>query len=414
MKRVLSSVGLALLTSLALSSFGCSEASSEGEAASGAGGNGASSTDATSSSGDPSSTSASTASAGGGSATSSSGSGGSGTGGAGAGTSEDGWPGRVFAPFVDATAYPTPKLGEIAQNEGVLHYALGFLVAQDASTCEASWGTYYDVETGPSAWDGGAEYFLYDHIAAVRALGGDVLVSFGGAAGTELAGACADVDSLVAAYSKVIDKLDLTRVDFDIEGFWVADTASIQRRSAAMAKLKANYAAQGKPLTLWLTLPVLPTGLTSEGIAVVNSALDAGIELGGVNIMTMDYGDAAAPNPDGQMGAYGIGAATALKDQLAAAYQAHGINKTEAELWAQVGITPMIGMNDVTTEIFHLSDAAETVDFAKQNGLGWLGMWSLNRDHACPGQNYVGVDCSSTPDQSVDYEFSSVFLGFGP
>jgi hypothetical protein len=379
-------------------------------------------TSATTSSGD-SATSTSTSGAGGMGATTGAGGGastgvggGSGGGGAGAGGGplSDGWPARVFAPFVDATAYPTPKLGDITSAAGVKHYALGFIVAKDATSCEATWGTYYDIETGPSAYEGGAEYFLYDHVAQVRAAGGDVLVSFGGAAGTELAGACADVESLVAQYTLVIDQLALTRVDFDIEGFWVADDASNQRRASALAKLQADRAAAGKPLSLWLTLPVLPTGLTADGVSVIDTVLAAGVDLAGVNIMTMDYGDSAAPSPDGQMGMYGIQAATALQGQLTAAHASHGIAKTEAQLWAMVGMTPMIGMNDVTTELFHLSDAAETVDFAKDKGLGWIGMWSINRDHPCPGTGYVALDCSSVADQTVDWAFSSVFLGFGP
>lgn len=352
--------------------------------------------------------------------TGSGGDGGAGTGGGGATTGAggdapgDGWPAHVFAPFVDATAYPAPKLGEITQVAGVKHYALGFVVASDAATCDATWGTYYDIEKGPSAFDDGAEYYLYDHIEQVRAAGGDVLVSFGGAAGTELAGACGDVDSLVAQYTRVIDRLDLTRVDFDIEGFWAADAASVDLRSLAIAKLQADRAAAGKALSVWLTLPALPTGLTSDGLAVVHAALGAGVVLAGVNIMTMDYGDSAAPAPDGQMGAYGIQAVTALQAQLAGAFAAHAIAKTEEEVWGLVGSTPMIGMNDVTTEIFHLADAAQTVAFAEQKGMAWLGMWSINRDHPCPGTTYVSLDCSSTPDQVADYAFSSAFLAFGP
>lgn len=358
--------------------------------------------------------SASTGVGGAGGASASSGVGGAGGAGGDGGTLPDGWPARVFAPFVDATAYPTPKLGDITAAAGVKHYALGFVVAKDATSCEATWGTYYDIDKGPSAYDGGAEYFLYDHVAAVRAAGGDVLVSFGGAAGTELAGACADVESLVAQYTLVIDKLSLTRIDFDVEGYWVADDASVALRAQAIAKLQAARAAAGKPLSVWFTLPVLPTGLTPDGLDVVGAALDAGVEVAGVNVMAMDYGDSAAPSPDGQMGMYAIQAATALQGQLAGVYASHGIAKTDAELWALVGVTPMIGMNDVTTELFHLTDAAELVDFGKDQGIGWIGMWSINRDHPCPGTNYVALDCSSVADQAADWEFSSVFLGFGP
>ena len=43
-------------------------------------------------------------------------------------------------------------------------------------------------------------------------------MSFGGAAGTEVAAKCSSAASLKAAYKTVIDRYNLTRVDFDIEG----------------------------------------------------------------------------------------------------------------------------------------------------------------------------------------------------
>ena len=54
------------------------------------------------------------------------------------------------------------------------------------------------------------------------------------------------------------------------------------------------------------TLPVLPTGLTSQGLNLLQNALTNGVNIGIVNVMTMDYGDGSAPDPDGQMGEYGI------------------------------------------------------------------------------------------------------------
>jgi hypothetical protein len=49
-----------------------------------------------------------------------------------------------------------------------------------------------------------------------------------------------------------------------------------------------------------------------------------------------------------------------------------------------IGLTPMIGMNDDTNEIFDLKAAQQVVAFAKQYGLGRISMWSLNRDQEAP------------------------------
>ncbi len=250
------------------------------------------------------------------------------------------WPAHVFAPYVDMTLYPTPNLVSFAQTEGIKFFSLAFIVA-DGTT--PSWGGYsaYDVNGG--AFD----QQMRTQISGLRALGGDVMASFGGEAGQELALVITNVSQLAAAYQSVINAYQLTHVDFDIEGAAVADHASIDRRSQALAQLQQQAAAAGKTLDISFTLPVLPTGLTPDGLYVVQSALKYGLKISVVNIMTMDYGDGAAPNPQGQMGAYAIQAATSLHGQLQTAY---GAALTSAQAWQMIGVTPMIGVNDVTDE----------------------------------------------------------------
>src|SRR5712671_6324575 len=95
-----------------------------------------------------------------------------------------------------------------------------------------------------------------------------------------------------------------------------------------------------------------PAGLrTSPSLSEPN-----GVKIGGVNIMAMDYGDGAAPNPKGQMGAYAIQAANSLFSQLRTLY---GSGPTDAQLWKLEGLTPMIGMNDLTDEIFDQAAARQ-------------------------------------------------------
>ncbi len=321
---------------------------------------------------------------------------------------DDGWPTRFVAPYVDATAYPTVRLARIAPDSGVLRYTLGFVVAASASECRATWGTYYDLETGPSAWEGGAEYTLYEELAGLRALGGDVMVSFGGAANTSLAVACPDADALAAEYARVIEALDLTRVDFDIEGAALQDPASIDRRSVAVAALQVQAAAAGRPLHVWYTLPVLPTGLTADGVAVLESAAVHGVELAGVNVMTMDYGAGAAPEPAGKMGEYGIDAIRAVHVQLGQVWPA----LDAVERWSMVGTTPMIGQNDVAGEFFDLEDAEQTLTFAQTNGVGMIGWWSVNRDHPCAVESESAQsDCNGTTDVG-DWAYAQVFAGY--
>ena len=55
--------------------------------------------------------------------------------------------------------------------------------------------------------------------------------------------------------------------------------------------------AQNKGLQVSFTLPVLPSGLTPDGVALLNGAAQAGVQVAAVNVMAMDYGDGPAPRP---------------------------------------------------------------------------------------------------------------------
>ena len=311
------------------------------------------------------------------------------------------WPARVLAPYVDATAWPTYDFVGTAEETGQAYYTLGFIVA-NGSACEPSWGGYYDMDSE----------FLEDEIEALRAAGGDVILSFGGAANTELAIACTSDAGLEQAYQKAIDAYHATRVDFDIEGAWVAEPQSIARRARAIAGLQADARDRGESLEVWFTLPAAPDGLTPDGLNLIAELLEAGVDLGGVNLMTMDFGASAGSDPD--MGALSISAAMAAHDQLLDLYgTTSGTTDSEA-LWQRIGITPMIGVNDVTTEVFTLDDAGEVVDFARDVDLGFLAYWSANRDAPCEGgaTGEVSSTCSGIDQEPLS--FLDVFLDFLP
>jgi hypothetical protein len=294
---------------------------------------------------------------------------------AGGGTS-GGFPAHLFAPYVDMLEYPTPSLSGLATSTGQKYFSMAFIVA--GSGCQANWGGYYTM----------SQNFEVSDVAALRAQGGDVIVSFGGANGTELALACSTVSTLQAQYQAVIDKYNLTRVDFDVEGTALGNTTSIDRRNKAIAALQAAAASAGKTLVVQYTLPVLPTGLTSQGLGLLQNAIANGVNIGIVNVMTMDYGSYYDPN---QMGAYAVDAMNATISQVATLY---GAAKTDAQVRAMIGVTPEIGLNDVTPEVFTLSDASTVLSAARSGGIGMLTFWSTGRDQQCPGAPVVSGTCS--------------------
>lgn len=300
------------------------------------------------------------------------------------------WPKEVFSPYVDSTAWPPYSLVDSYNATTGLYYNLGFIVSKSATVCQPTWGTYYPAESGP----------LNDQIKAIRNLGGDVTVSFGGAANIPLHIVAPDVNSLYLQYKNFAIAYGLTRIDFDLEGPWIASAyndANI-KNSQALRQLQDYYKSQNKTIDVWFTLPILPTGLTPDGLNILQLALNAGVEISGVNAMTMDYGDSAAPNPEGNMGLYGIQAITSLKDQLNKLFAG---SKTTAQLWSMIGTTPMIGVNDIQTEVFTIKDAQQTLQFAETNNIGMISMWSSNRDTA----GGSGISQSN-------YEFALTFASY--
>jgi len=286
-----------------------------------------------------------------------------------------------FAPYVDATEFPAYNLVTTAQRTGVKQFNLAFIVA--GGGCTPEWGGSQAVGDNPVA----------AQISALRAIGGDVRISFGGEAGQELALTCGSASQLEAAYQQVISAYHVTKVDFDIEGAALDNSAANALRDQALAALQQ----QDSGLQISFTVPVIPSGLSSDTVAMLTGAVQAGVRISAVDIMTMDYGDGAAPNPGGMMGSYAIEAATATDAQVASVL---GISAGAA--WPKIAVTPMIGVNDVSDEIFTLADARQLEAFAASKGLAWLSMWSAGRDIGCAGgaQSSAQPMCSSVTQSS--------------
>ncbi|MEU1475851.1 cellulose binding domain-containing protein [Streptomyces sp. NPDC005760] len=292
-----------------------------------------------------------------------------------------------FAPYVDTSLYPAFDLLASAAATGVKDYNLAFVT--DGGGCTPKWGGVTDL-----ASDGVAA-----QIGALRARGGDVRVSFGGASGSELATTCSSADALAAAYGKVVDAYGLTKVDFDVEGGALPNTAANTRRAQAIATLQSLHPG----LDVSYTLPVMPEGLTQDGVALLANAKSNGVSTDTVNIMAMDYG--ASYSAD--MGTYAEQAATATQAQVKAV-----LGLSDSAAWKAVGVTPMIGVNDVASEIFEVDDAAQLVTFAKAKGLGGLSMWSATRDKQCPGGAKPSADASCSSVVQDPFAFSKAFAAY--
>lgn len=311
-------------------------------------------------------------------------------------TTGSGLPRQLFAPYFQS--YRGTDLAAATEASGARYVDIAFLETAGSGSCTLEWR-----DVGAATKDG----VFTAGIRQLRARGGDVIMSFGGAAASarlsELADSCTSVDAIAAELERVIGLYDLRRIDFDIEGAALDDRAGIERRNRALAKVAAWAAAAGRPLDVEYTLPVATYGLLDNSLHLLRSAVTDGVPVGIVNVMTFDYYDGATH----EMAKDTISAATAVHKQLKTLWP----RKTDAQLWAMIGVTEMPGIDDYgPRETFSLADAATVRSWASGKHLGNVSFWALQRDNGtCPGS--VGADdCSGI--KQAPYAFTKAFAGF--
>jgi chitinase len=277
-----------------------------------------------------------------------------------------------------SSAYAFPSLVEMKKEGGPDAVTLAFVLSKSGCTVTTD---------------------IQDNLADVNAYvaaGGRVKASFGGADGTYLENGCPDATSLAAAISGFVSATGITDLDFDIEQGATSSNAAINAmRGSALAKVQAD-----KHIRVAFTLPVNPDGLDSLGLAVVKSALDAGVRVSFVNVMTMDYGDGT------DLGKTPSASADATAKQL----QSLIAGLTLDQAYRMVGVTPMLGKND-DNETFSIANAQTLIDYAKQKKIGLLAFWAIQRDEKCAGA--INLDLCNGQSQST-FQFSQIFESVNP
>ena len=116
-------------------------------------------------------------------------------------------------------------------------------------------------------------------------------------------------------------------------------------------------------------------GVNSLGNEVVEAVLGSSLKNYVINLMTMDYGSASSSvcvvvSGSCEMGQSAIQAVKNLE-------HTYGIPASK------IAVTPMIGLNDNTSETFTTADVDTLTSYAAGNGLAGLHFWSLDRDTPC-------------------------------
>ncbi|MFD5754020.1 chitinase [Streptomyces sp. NPDC127044] len=306
-------------------------------------------------------------------------------------------PAHVTAPYFEAWTGESPAA--LAAESGNKYLTMAFLQTAAAGSCTAYWN---GASTQPIA-----EATFGKDIATIQARGGNVIPSFGGysadTTGTELADSCTDIDAIASVYESLVKTYGVTRFDLDIEADSINNTAGIDRRNKAIAKVERWAERNGRSVQFSYTLPTTATGLAPNGVALLKNAVDNGARVDVVNIMTFDYWDGATHD----MAADTRTAASGLHDQLAALYP----KKNPAKLWHMIGVTEMPGIDDYgPEETFTPQDAVKVENWAVAKGIDTLSFWALQRDNGgCVGT--AGANSCSGIAQDT-WTFSHIFEPF--
>ena len=294
------------------------------------------------------------------------------------------WADQVVAPFVDMTAYVSGSnlsnngalnLAAVAKSTGQKFFNLGFMQSRGIKNGKIDWawggfGGLSESDSDQWQYEG-----IKKSIRELRAVGGDVAVSFGGLNSGAFWETTQDSTILANAYKEIIDGYGLTRVDFDVE-------AGAMNYAHNLANAKAIKKVQDETgVSVTLTLPVMDFGLVSTGLSVLQAYLEAGVDLTTVNIMTMCYGSVV---PDYAQGS--LDAVDNTKKQLQDYYKRYA-NKTltDAQAYAKLGTTPSVGFEGDTHPYFTTDMFNKIVQHAKSRKLGMVSYWSMNRDAMVDG-----------------------------
>ncbi len=308
-------------------------------------------------------------------------------------------PHQLFAPYFETYDTTDGSIAALSQESRSRYLSLAFLQTAAAGSCTADWNGNPGTPIARSSFG--------SDIAAIQHAGGNVIPSFGGFAadttGTELADSCTDVHAIARVFESLVTTYHVNRIDLDIEGTSISNAAGINRRNEAIAEAERWARAHGQRLQFAYTLPTFPTGLTSDGVAILQNAIADHARITVVNLLTFDYFLGTEEN----MVTDTETAAAGLLSQLQSLYP----RASSAQLWHMIGVTEMPGIDDFgPDETFSQADATAVLNWAEQHRIGFLSFWAVQRDNGgCPGTKGAG-NCSGL-DQPTWY-FSHVFEHF--
>lgn len=294
--------------------------------------------------------------------------------------------GTQVVPYLSLGWGDPPEPATVLRETGVDGFSFAFVLS--AGGCVPRWD-------GARPLTGGRDERA---VRAVRAGGGEPVVSFGGGGGRTLEGDCPDARALAAAYQRVIRTYGLRAIDVDIETAAYKSAAVRTRTIEALKRVRAVSPG----LNISVTLPSLRNGPDD---VLIGAAARAGFAPDVWTIMPFAFGERPREQAAGEdMARATLRAAEGLKARLKHAY-GYG----DAEAYARGGISTMNGITG-HQEVITPADFRAIARYAHGHRLGRLAFWSVNRDRPCGKRPYPAEDrCSGVPQRP--WEFTRALSG---
>ncbi|WP_406012498.1 chitinase [Streptomyces sp. NBC_00984] len=293
-------------------------------------------------------------------------------------------PGAMAAAPYEYLGWGSPqKPADVMAATGVKWFTLAFILSD--GTCNPKWD-------GDRPLTGGSDAAAID---AIRAAGGDIVVSVGGWSGNKLGQKCTSASALAGAYQKVINAYHLKALDIDIEDTEFSN-ATVRQRVVDALKIVKNA---NPGIVTYVTMGTTPTGPDATGKDLIKRGAAAGLDNDGWVIMPFDFG-----GHTGTMGAATVGALDGLKSAVKSAY-----GYSDDAAYRHIGVSSMNGKTDETDETVTTTDFRTILGYAQQHHIARYAFWSVNRDRAC-GSGSDGDACSGV--SQSPYEFTKIVVQY--
>lgn len=291
------------------------------------------------------------------------------------------------APYVMPLANTPPNLTSVMSASGAKAFTLAFVVADNG--CTPAW------EADSGLVDVSSDTQMGPIINAIRAAGGDVVVSFGGYGGTKLGQTCGTPQATAAAEQAVINKYSLKALDFDLEEPEYENATAINNELGAAQILQANNAG----LYVSVTMPGTTSGTGYFGQQLLNNAKTLGYTPNNYAIMPFDGGFSGASSQ--------ISALQSFNTLLMNTF-----GWSSATAYTHEGVSLMNGRTD-SAEYFYQADFQSVLSFAESNHMARYTYWSANRDRQCnPPDNNGSLSGACSSVAQNDWDFTKIVVQF--